>query len=202
MYDSDNVEYAVMRLVDTIITYQGRAVVVQAVHVEKRGGPLIITSVTLLNKGNEPEIIVDEISNYNLVPVDLGFVNFGVDDNQREPHLILSSYYVRNPMRNDWRQGLRRAQCSRTWGEVDQWDAQAVARTIEGKYFSLDEVLDFPKKFLPKSVVAWSHDFACDAVGSIFYRGYGRVGNFINGTKDFLLDQKFFWVEESLKEAV
>lgn len=196
MYSNDDVAYANMRLQDTIITYNGRAVLVNGVHKDYGDKPLLVESSYILNH-DKVGPFMDSIDNYSLLPVNLGFVNNKLRGTKRE----LAAYFVREPMRNDWRQGLRKQNARCIWG-LNGWDMKAIARTVEGHYPQLDQALVFSEDADKGYGVAWCRDFCVGHGLDIYYRSYGKVGNFVKDTKEFLLDREFFWVEESLKEAI
>jgi hypothetical protein len=188
MYSNDNVEYARQRLNGTIITHMGKAVEVVDV-IKKRGNkPLQIVSMEVIS--GRP--IDDTIDGYDLTPAKLGFVNSGGN----------LAYIARKPLRNDWRQGLRAQQVVVPFATKNFiLKMQDVARTIENIFPTIDEIRDeFNGK--KNGMRAWCRDFCVDDVDNIHYRTFGKVGNFIKDTKEFLLDAKFFWVEERLKEVV
>jgi hypothetical protein len=184
MYANDNVEYARNRLNDTIITHQGKAVTVIDVNKQGAKKPLQIISTEILT-GNA---IVDSIDNYDLTPVKLGFVN----SNEAV------GYLARKPLRHDWRQGLRAQQIVIPYSSTPDFfiDFQDVAKTIEGIFPTIEEIRGM------KGMRAFSRDFCVDQKNDIYYRAFGKIGNFIDKTRNFLLDAKFFWVEERLKEVV
>jgi hypothetical protein len=185
MYTNDNVDYARQRLVETIITYKGKAHQVLDVKKARGNKPLVITSTEVLSG----DIINDDIDNYDLTPVKLGFVNANE----------AVGYIVRKPMRNDWRQGLRAQQVYIPYASSPNFfvDFRDVARTIEGIFPTIEEIYE-----QEKPMRAFSRDFSMNKAGEIYYRAFGKVGNFLDRTRNFLLDAKFFWVEERLKEVV
>jgi hypothetical protein len=180
----DDLGYAQGRLVDTIIRYENKAVVVDAVVPSKQG--LVIKSTAILTQ----EEIIHPLVEFNLEPVKLGMTNFMGNT---------VSYVARQPLRHDWRQGLRPANTIFAWGRKD-WDAKAIAQTIEGLYPSLDEARELLVN--EDDFTAWCRSFCINKAGDIYYRTMGKVGNFVDKTKNYLLDQKFFWVEQHLNEAL
>lgn len=188
MYSNDNVEYARNRLNGTIITHMGKAVEVIDVSFQGLKKPLEVVSTEIIT-GN---IISDKIDNYDLKPVKLGFVNTKT-----------SLYYIaRMPLRNDWRQGFRKAQVAIKLqdgrGDIDM---VSIANTIENIFPSIEEVRE-ELKGKRNAMKAFCREFCIDAEDHIYYRAFGKIGNFIKGTREFLLDANFFWTEERLKEVV
>lgn len=195
MYGNEDVAYARGRLAHTVITHQGVAVMVEDVAAGRGKKPPSIFA-TEIKSGKR---ISDVIDNYDLTPVKLGFVNqqMGVYGAPLVEHSV--QYIVRNPMRNDWRQGLRKENVSYELGDK-WWDVSAIADTIENTFPSIE---DARNKFKERTgLIAWSRDFAMNNKEEIFYRAFGKIGNFIDNTRNYLLDAKFFWVEERLREAV
>lgn len=180
MYANDDVQYAAARLIETIITYKGEAVEVYNV---KNGGKELQVFAEAILTG---ETFSDDISEYDLTPVKLGFIN---------DHNYGLLYLSRMPMRADWRQGLRSKNSCVLWG-AEEYGRKALAMTIEGRYPSLEECRK------DKDTQAWNREFATNKEGTIFYRHFGAIGNFVGDTKEYLLDGQFFWVEESLREAL
>lgn len=192
MYPNDNVAYAFGRLVGTIIRHEGSAVEVLDVR-EDGNRPLQIKAISLL----KDKAVVDSIDNFDLTPVKLGWVN-----NYRD---VMASYYTRAPIRQDWRQGFRQFNARVFYApgkgqKIGEFDKKAVAKTIEGQFPPFGEVVE-KLKALPfkEYALSWCRDFALTGNGTVLYKMYGKVGDFKDGT--ILLDEKFVWVEESLKEV-
>ena len=188
MYPNDDVNYASQRLVETIIRYEGEAVEVVEVYLEDPDKPLKVRAFNILNE----QPVVDYIDNYDLTPVKLGFVNLPAFNNV--------AYYERKPKRQDWRQGFRKNNAYLAWG-FNWWDGKAIANTINGIFPKVEEAMNDLKG--EGMFRAWHRDFCVNGMKDIFYRFYGKVGNFVERDgKEFVLDAKFFWVEESLKESL
>jgi len=192
MYPNDNVAYAYGRLVGTIIRHEGKAV--EVVDVREDGKkPLKIHALSLIKEN----MVSDSIDAFDLTPVKLGWVN-----NFRN---LSSNYYTRAPIRQDWRQGFR-AFNARVFNvplkgvKAEAFDKKAIAKTIEGQFPSFGEVVDKLKALPMKEYgLAWCRDFSLNGAGAVMYKMYGKVGDFKDNT--ILLDDKFVWVEESLKEV-
>lgn len=186
MYKNDDVQYAKNRLVETIVRYKERAVLVHNVW---DGGESLRLSSSDCVTGNINND--DDINEFDLTPVPLGFVNKdrGV------------KYVARRPMREDWRQGLRGHNAHVLWGDDDRqhvFDYRSLGMTINGEFPKIGEM---PLLFGER--VAWHRDFCYDATGAIYYKWHGKVGNFISlNERQFLLDAEYHWIEESLREAL
>lgn len=185
MYKNDDVQYAKNRLVETIVRYKERAVLVHNVW---DGGESLRLSSSDCVTG---EFVEDnDIDEFDLTPVPLGFVN------KHKKTLYVS----RKPMREDWRQGFRthNAQILYGWEDDIEFDFKSVGQTINGEFPKIGEI---PLLFGER--VAWHRDFCYDAGGAIYYKWHGKVGNFTDlSNKSFLLDAEYYWVEESLREAL
>lgn len=186
MYKNDDVQYAKNRLVETIVRYKERAVLVH--NVWDGGESLRLSSSDCVTGDFIPD---DDIDEFDLTPVPLGFVN-------RHKKTL---YVSRKPMREDWRQGLRGQNTQVLWGgeeEVDVFDFKSVGQTINGEFPLIGET-----ELRIGERVAWHRDFCYDASGAIYYKWHGRVGNFTDlSNKSFLLDAEYHWIEESLREAL
>lgn len=181
----DDLTYARGRLNDTIIRYNERAVVVDSVVPSKTG--LVIKSTEILTGNNVNHPLVE----FDLTPVRLGMSNM--------PNGKVS-YVARMPLRHDWRQGLRQQNTIFAWGDKN-WDAHAIAKTIENDYPSLDAARELIIEE-DRDYLAWCRNFCIDKKNAIYYRTFGKIGDFVDKTKNYLLDQKFFWVEQHLNEAL
>lgn len=190
MYPNDDANYANGRLANTIIRHDKKAVLVSGVHLVSKKKPLQVVATELLTN----QVIEDEIDNFDLTPIPLGYVNI---DNPKLHHKAI--YMARQALRHDWRQGFRKEQALFLVGPK-QWDMKAIAKTAEGIFPTIEEAR---KSFDGEDeTIAWCREFAIDKNDNIFYRSFGKIGNFIRDTKDYLLDNKFFWVEEQLRDAV
>lgn len=189
LYKNDDVQYAKNRLVETIVRYKERAVVVH--NVWDGGESLRLSSSDCVTGDYIPDDGIDE---FDLTPVPLGFVN-------RHKKTL---YFSRKPMREDWRQGLRGQNIHILYGlEGDEGhmlnlDYKSVGQTINGEFPKIGET-----ELRQGERVAWHRDFCYDGSAAIYYKWYGKVGNFISlNEKQFLLDAEYYWVEESLREAL
>jgi hypothetical protein len=188
MYPNDDVDYARMRLVETIIRYEEQAVEVIDVTFKSFDKPLSVEAINLITQ----QVVRDDIDKFDLTPVKLGFVNLEA--------FVNTAYYERKPKRQDWRQGFRKANANLAWG-FNWWDTKAIAKTINGVFPKVDEAIAAVRG--DAQYMAWNRDFCVNGMKHIFYRFYGKIGNFTDKEgKEFLLDEKFYWVEESLKEAL
>lgn len=195
MYENGDAVYARQRLAHTIISHQGKAVMVIDVMSKGEKKPLNIFSQEILS--GQP--INDSIDNYDLTPVKLGLINQETGRGGYPLEVPTVSYLVRKPMRSDWRQGLRKENTVSELGDF-WWDAKSLSKTIEGLFPTIEEARERFKKRAGN--IAWCRDFFLNERGEIHYRAFGKVGNFIDNTRQYLLDGKFFWVEEHLREAL
>lgn len=187
MYANDDVLYAQNRLINTLITYGDAVVEVIDVALLSHNDPLQVLAIPVLAGGRKK--VVDSIDAFDLTPIKLGFV--------MSTKIGSLSYMERMPIREDWRQGTRQQNVKVVWGDP-VWDREAVAKTAQNIFPKLDELRAGVKKLTP-----WTRQFAVNEKNEIFYKWYGRVGNFpSNDNNNYLLDNEFFWVEEALREAI
>jgi hypothetical protein len=184
MYN-DNVEYASQRLAGTIVRVGEVPVYVSSVFETRQEG--ILCKIQELQDTEDDSKFVS-VDNLNLEPVPLGYVNYGP-----------SSYYmVRKPMRNDWRQGLRRGNSAFIGDEgFYELPHQELNQTILGKYPKVKDALALVKTRI-KDKVAFSRDFAVGYDKTLHYKGR-RVGTF---DKQMTLDKKYFYLNEYLQETL
>lgn len=187
MYANDDVRYALNRLLQTMVRYQGQLVTVTNVLFNGTDQPLQVYSEGV-KSGLQYN---DVIGNYDLTPVPLGFVNIVRRKNV--------NFLSRIPIREDWRQGLRQNNARTVWG-LNVWDDEAIANTVENIFPTIEHLRGSLNG--EEQLGAWHRDFAMDGCGSIYYRTEGRIGQFIGDSCEYLLDGPFTWVEESLKEAL
>jgi len=185
MFATDDIAYVKGRLFDTIITHMNKAVLVTGVRTLKKS--IQVSAIEVLSEKE----IADDISNYDLTPVKLGFVN--------NYELTQSVYVSRKPLRNDWRQGFRLPQCSiiHNYKYMPLITNKDVAKTVEGLFPTLDELNPV------NGMLAWCRTFALNSNEEIIYRGFGKVGKFLNRKdREFKLEDEFFWVEDRLKKVL
>ena len=192
MYPNDDVAYAHGRLHGTIVRYNGKGVLINEVRFVDRNHPLRLAGSYLLSGDH----VGDDIDNFDLVPVTLGWVNY---ENNKVSH-----YYTRMPIRQDWRQGLRpfNSRYFDVFGQMRKpqaFDYRNIGKTIDGIYPSIEGIIKKLHGFGNDRSLAWCRDFAITGSMDVLYKMYGKVGNFKDGL--ILLDEKFTWVDESLKEV-
>lgn len=199
MYGKDY-EYARTRLEGTIVR--------NAIDNE----PLLVHAI--LNDGNckvrflkdmEGETIFDgfwpggyvRLSDLNLKPVPLGFVNSNG----------IASYLSRIPMRKDWKQGLRGANCGSTNLRLDRIKAQDFRNCVLGDFpkfkTALEQVQNKPTTRAGNKVIAFHRHWAlasCQGKIFLYYKGTSIVGTVIDGQP--VLDPSYTHLTEYLKEVV
>jgi len=125
-----------------------------------------------------------EVDSLNLEPVSLGYVN--VEDR--------AIFVVRKPMRQDWRQGLRRENYTflgdMGWDELPE---KELRNTILGKYPSLEEAKAITIKN-NKASVAFSRNFALG--GNNLYYKTRVVGT------NMMLSPKFSYLQGRLESVL
>lgn len=200
--------YAAERLNGTIVRWRGKAVRVI--------GIAAISAVQILRTGENDAAPYNEL---DLNPVPLGYCNFNGT----------ALYLSRSPVREDWKQGLRVGTMRATFSDgkvvkplredLDRFrDADEdengpirlknipdveVAKTIEGEYPSLDDILTSLRRGGKKlTQLAYNRNFAVDINFNIFHKGEYLIGKFTSPeTHAYQLDDKFWWAKEALEES-
>jgi hypothetical protein len=179
MYGND-FEYASTRLKGTIVRIGEEPIIIGDVY----GGD----RVTFAYLERAGEALVCKLSDLNLKPVSLGMCNF----------LGEATFLCRMPMRNDWKQGLRRGNFRSLCGApaelakpLDLW------RVITNKYPKFTECLG---SLADVKSMAWCREWAITKGHSLLYKGYGVVGSYVGG--QFVLDNDYKFLDESLEESL
>jgi hypothetical protein len=186
----DTAEYAHSRLAETIV----------------RLGELPVYILSVVNDGNSivvnyNNIMEDEppktapLSDFNLDPVPLGYVNFKGK----------STYLSRMPMRKDWRQGMRIINITDINGtNPHSMPYKVIGQTIIGKYPSFDRcIAALNRKVKPPNSIAFSRDFAIHLEGGLIeYKGMIKVGKVDLSNGDVTIDSKSSWVAEAFVESM
>jgi hypothetical protein len=180
--------YASNRLTGTIIMHKNRPVQVLEFHGNK---------VTFRDISTNDMLVDQWGPNFDITPPKLGYLNSGG----------MCFYVSRCPMRKDWKQGLRAVnirllRLNKTYPVDGYLHFNLLANTILGVYPSLKDAVNMMKKE-GWSEVAFSRYFAIDKFSNIHYKGEFKVGLLTDlAKKQFTLEEKFFWVRESLEEAL
>lgn len=189
----DNHRDASMRLVDTIVFYQGRAMMVNDISPRalKLRGRIILT-------GEEVSVHqTDDDLQMHCPPV--GYVNVEGD----------SLYFMRQPMRR-WKQGIdmRALICPtagmRARGMINE---RLLAKCLENDYPNLEQAMGMfvsrnPFKDVDKKGVAFSKHFSVrkGADGPLLHYKGREVGVVENATP--ILSTDFQWLQEHLEESL
>lgn len=182
----DDLEYAKGRLEDTIVRVGNEPLHVEEVFYSNEEDESMSCTGHLLFSGKAVQVSLSDII---LESSPLGYVNH--TDEQE------ASYFVRKPMRNDWRQGLRPGNMTVCGKEVVYRSRlEDLAYTIKGIYPTIKECNDMLDRGW--QVVAFCRDFALSQTKKIFYKGR-PVGTY---DKMFTLDEKYKYLSEYLNEAV
>lgn len=178
MYDS--LEYARSRLRNTIVR-------------EEEGQPVIVseltgrsTSIKVISINMITDVVKeDRLSNLNLTPVPLGYVNTDIS----------CTHASRMPMQRDWKQGLRRANTVYTNNDVEVSNRQ-LGLTISGQY---PDVRNCIQEVTDRNVrsMAFSRNFCVSRGLNLQYKGRFLIGKMLNEDNFSLLDD-FEWCREEL----
>jgi hypothetical protein len=172
-------DYAYSRLVNTLVRHNGEAVLVREVLGD------LDCIVERLDTKNIHTVHLDDLE---LKSPPLGFVNF---EGQ-------CYYLTRKPMRNDWRQGVRRNSVSAIRnGREMSIPIQAISKCVDGKFPTRSSALASLRKGVRE--VAISRDYSLTRVGSstiINYKWYGAVGKLT--LKGIVLDAQWKYLHKEL----
>ena len=182
MYIDDR-NYTAMRLENTVVRDKKEGVLVTVVDVyETPEGLMAIVNPFGNNKARYETLLCD----LDLSSPPLGNVTY------KETVV----YVARLPLRNDWRQGLRRENLVYVFeGRLYKYllPSLSVLKTpVYNKYPTY-------KKCLGKNK-AFSRTFSLDKEGNIWYKCRDIVGHDFLGTPK--LDEKYTWLEEALQDAL
>lgn len=182
MYGKD-ADYAGSRLNGTVVRYGEDPVMVQ--HVDEN----VVCHCYVLDTGKEIQV---PLSDLNLVPVPLGYINSPGRN---------AYYAVRRPMRRDWRQGLRYNSMVITDRPVAPEEIPwiDIARTIRGKYPTFKELVESLERDELTKTTAWSRQYALTPEATVKYCGT-TIGHLKNGTLIFKED--FTYLKESFEETL
>lgn len=180
MYDGD-IEYASSRLDQSVVRHLDVPVMVGPID---RDGSV---SLTRLSDGHN---YVAKLEELNLIPVDLGYVNY---DNA-------AHYVMRKPIRRDWRQGLRHNNMVvRNGVPAGTIPWSNIAKTINNEYPTFEDARLMMKGKRQLQSIAWCRDFC-------IYRGWevvycdDVVGKVIEGK--VVLNEGFTYLKEALAETL
>lgn len=174
----DDWEYAESRLVDTLVTHNGRPFFVHRITPE-----LVVIGKDVINA----TVIEVPAVELDLTPVKLGYCNYNK-----------KAYYVcRMPARR-YKQGLRidNLHCSSLLGSPARLQYEYLTNTILGVFPSFAKCVDSVKKL---HSLAWHRDWAMDNMGTIYHRGTDVVGMLENGK--VVLTPQFKHLKEALAEV-
>lgn len=177
----EEADYARSRLPETIVRLtNGKPIFIQSVLANK----------VYYNHLGEDEQRVCKLSDLNINPVPLGYVNEGNN----------AFYLTRSPVREDWRQGLR-SRTMRVVGALGgmgfDLDDNSIAKTILGEYPSFKTAL---KNAEAGAATAFSRNFAILPGRTLQYKGRFECG-LINQFGP-ALHRNMFWVQEELEEEL
>lgn len=207
MYGKDssmynNVEYARMRLVGTVIRYKKKLVYIMDVW-ESGDGDGIYCAHRGIGGGNQEE---GKLIDYNLTALPLGNVNYGG----------VSSYMSRIPMRHDWRQGTRAAntlvsnQGSHKNPSVPiktLLKSRALSKCVNNIYPTVHECLDSLDNEEVQGIAfskVFSLTISRDALPgyAVYYKGNTQVGFIKKGQNKIKLFDEYDHLKESVEETV
>lgn len=173
-------QYAKQRLLETVVRWQGNAVLVK----EISDGNVIFKMINSNSLGS------CKFNELNIDPVPLGYCNLGVN----------CVYLARLPMREDWKQGLRFNNLRNSENLPVDIPWKNIAKTIEGVYPSFSDCLKAIKAGKIQSM-AFSRNFAMDNNLHLTYKGNYKVGC-VNDVDNYTLENKFIYLKEMAAEEI
>lgn len=189
-YSSD-INYAINRLVGTIVTLKESGRGVRVDHIEGKNS-CDLTDIITYKK------LTARLFDLNISSPDLGSLNY----NGR------SFYAARTPMRGDWRQGIRNSNVR----FYDKIGLKLVGMSLGGdfmkafglmlirEYSPLDKCLDMVANKEVNSI-SFHRDFSVDSKFNLLYKFRGVVASINPNNASIEVGEKFFWLEEYIKEV-
>ena len=159
--------------------------------------------VEVMDVGHQGEvhartIVTHKDRMFKLDELDLSSPELGMVNTMRGP-----VYLARIPKRDDWRQGLRRANVGKLWGQRVEVDSKLIYKCIRGKYPEiLSAINDSEMEGLR---IAFHRHWALEVVGKrveLYYKWYGKAGSMRLDCKDVRLKNNEAFQFKHLKEAL
>lgn len=184
----DTVAYAKSRLVETIVRREKVPVLILDV-----GGT--DSNITIFYNellGEKSHIKEAPLSEFNLDPVSLGYVN----------HKGYAHYLMRTPMRRDWRQGLRMLNIVDAEGMNPRLISyKSIAQTILGNFPTFKSSLTALTKEKVSSI-AFHKDFSINKQGVLTHKGMFPIGAVDISNGNVMINDNTNWVREAFEEAM
>lgn len=161
MYGS--LEYATQKLQRTVVVYEGKAALV----LEVKGDD---DNITLVAQLSDQSVVEKPIEEYTIRSFKLGYCN--TNDG--------CQYFMRVPMRSDWRQGLRERNVTFSDGKRTRNMQPSISRIMQALDSEYPSMADALKRVLDgEDCVAFSPAFCLRRKRSgitLFYRNFRKVG--------------------------
>ena len=185
MIYAKDIDYARGRLNNTFVPINGELVYVK--HIGRNPNPVVTFSDT--EEGED--VGRGALKDIDLTPIKLGYSNYNGK----------TKYIMRTPARR-WKQGVDNQSVktlSTYWNEFFHMGGGDFRYTFSGKYPTLQVAI---KRVKQKNYpVAFSRVFALLPENKLEYKGKDVVGT-ITDLGMPILDRKFMWLEEALRENV
>lgn len=185
-----NIEYARQRLIETVVKVDGKAAMIN---------DLTKTTVKYTDYITGKNAIA-KIDLMDITPVPLGYCNT----------MALSTYLVRYPVRQDWRQGLRHKtlktislQGLRISSDMIPWEN--VFHTINGDYPKFEETIKALHDNKQLKAQAYCRDFAIYQDMSVVYKEQFVIGKVLGleAYDGFVeIKEEFEWIREAFEASV
>lgn len=194
----EEADYANNRLRETVVRLKDGTPIL--IH-ECRSDRVSYSPLKVWDDREDMEIKTCKMKDLDIDPVPLGYCNIQGK----------ALYVTRMPMRQDWKQGLRKNNICLSNGQKFPASIGTLADTIRGNYPSFTEAImklktsvnknPFNRSLDKPTSIGFARDFSVLDKGEVQYKGILSVGKY-NDNGDFDIFDKFYWVEDSLKLAV
>jgi len=185
MIYAQDLDYARGRLYNTFVPINGELVFVKHIG----GKPNNV--VTFSDNQDGDDVGKGKLRDVDLTPIKLGYSNFGGK----------AKYIMRTPARR-WKQGVDNQSVkvlSTYYQDYFHIDGGDFTYTFKGKYPTLNNAIKSVKKY--GKPLAFSRVFALLPGNKLEYKGKSIVGS-VTDLGMPILDRKYMWLEEVLRENV
>lgn len=183
MYDKDY-RYASQRLNGSIV--------------RKGTYPIEVMEVDHHGTVHARTIVTNKVREFKLEELDLNSPPLGMVNTYRGP-----IYLARVPKRDDWRQGLRKANVTKLWGQRVEVDSKLIYKCIRGQYPEI--VSAIADSQIEGLRIAFHRHWALEVLDNrvyLYYKWYGKAGSMRLDCKDVRLQNTPAFQFKQLKEAL
>lgn len=183
----DDYGYAATRIQGTIVKYKGKPVTVtNVIGGEGSDGP-----VALIRGLKAKEEKAVKLFDLDICPSKMGYVNFD----------SVASYICRQPLRRDYKQGMRTQQLVSQFGyRIQDIPNHAYYEILVNEYPSFSDCVRTVSTEGGGDSAAWHYDWALDHEDNLLYKFGEVVGKLTGGS--LVLDDTHGHLSEQLEEAL